>query len=378
MRLQTAFGRSRLINPGPSRMLAPTVANIQLPSSDTNHVNQEPQASTSSSSITPVPITIHLQQLRFEAPTSTFIQRLRNIAPQQQNSQPLPSNIPMNPGPSRILVPTVPNTQLPSTGMSNANHESRQEPQASSTSNPLRPSIFGVMRQRTRLSNPGPSRILTPSVAITQRSPVQVPSGSTNSTITTPIRSELTEIQKQAIEQLKRSNLNQRNRLTYEIQFQILECMICSDFIGWNEGVWNCSSCHHILHFECVEKWANTSLSVSPELAEMGWKCVACQTLYRDIPSGVICFCGKVKDPESKAGYLAHSCGRVCGILRDCGHRCKIYCHPGPCDSCKENVIVHCNCGRKSTITACRNRALKFSCNIVCGTKLQYLFCNCM
>jgi transcriptional repressor NF-X1 len=181
---------------------------------------------------------------------------------------------------------------------------------------------------------------------------------------------ELTEKQKQAIEALKNSNLNQRERLIYEIQFEILECMICSELIGNDKDVWICCSCHHILHFRCVKKWVRTSFQ------GLGWKCVACQTLHRNIPIDVVCFCGKVNYPKVKAGQLAHSCGKACGKLRECKHPCKSLCHPGPCEACQENVLAFCYCGKESKSTACHKR--KFTCENICWRPLRCRICNCM
>jgi hypothetical protein len=179
----------------------------------------------------------------------------------------------------------------------------------------------------------------------------------------------LTPKQKEAIEFLRRSDLNQRERLTNEIEFEVLNCMICCNFIGSKESVWICGSCHQILHFKCVVKWAKFSIQQSC------WQCVACQTIHIQIPSEVVCFCGKIKDPKQKSGVLAHSCGRICGKPRECEHLCKSFCHPGRCYPCNEISNAFCHCGKELKITVCTERI--FACQEICGKPLGCNNCKC-
>ncbi len=149
--------------------------------------------------------------------------------------------------------------------------------------------------------------------------------------------------------------------------------MICSELIENDKDVWICYSCYHILHFRCAKKWAKSSLS------DTGWNCVACKTFYRHIPTEVVCFCGEISDPKLRPGQLPHSCGKLCKRFLKCGyHLCKSLCHPGPCDSCRENILILCYCGKEFITTACVDRNTKKSCENICG-KLRDCkrhFCN--
>ena len=112
--------------------------------------------------------------------------------------------------------------------------------------------------------------------------------------------------------------ISQREQLTKEINKGDLECLICCEFIKYHEAIWNCRNCYHVLHLNCIKKWALTSKS------EDGWRCVACQDVSLKVPSVYYCFCGAQKNPSSNRIDTAHSCGETCGRrTKNCDHPCR-------------------------------------------------------
>lgn len=127
------------------------------------------------------------------------------------------------------------------------------------------------------------------------------------------------------------ANCSQREKLTREIDSGRLECLVCYDMIKPYSSVWSCPNCYHIMHLNCVIKWADSSKS------EEGWRCCACQNISKDVPREYYCFCGKLKNPQYNRNDVAHSCGDVCGRIDACSHPCTQLCHPGPCPQCQVN-----------------------------------------
>lgn len=119
------------------------------------------------------------------------------------------------------------------------------------------------------------------------------------------------------------ANCSQREKLTREIYSGRLECLVCYDMIKPFISVWACPNCYHIMHLNCVIKWAESSKS------EEGWRCCACQNISKDVPREYYCFCGKAKNPQYNRNDVAHSCGDVCGRIDACVHPCTQLCHPG-------------------------------------------------
>lgn len=116
---------------------------------------------------------------------------------------------------------------------------------------------------------------------------------------------------------------SQREKLIREIDAGKLECLICCENIKtWNQ-TWNCSNCFHIIHLNCVIKWANSSASSG------SWRCPACQNISESIPKNYYCFCKKLQNPEYNRSDIAHSCGELCERTDGCEHSCKLLCHPG-------------------------------------------------
>lgn len=126
-------------------------------------------------------------------------------------------------------------------------------------------------------------------------------------------------------------DFNQREKLIREIDGGRLECLVCYDTIKPYSPVWSCPNCYHIMHLNCIIKWAESSKS------EEGWRCCACQNISKSLPREYYCFCGKAKNPQYNRNDMAHTCGDVCGRIdrENCPHPCTQLCHPGPCPQCQ-------------------------------------------
>lgn len=160
---------------------------------------------------------------------------------------------------------------------------------------------------------------------------------------------------------------SQRERLTSQLIKGRLECLVCCDYIKQNDCIWSCSNCYHVLHLNCVEKWATLSNG------ENGWRCPACQNVNSTIPKGYFCFCGKSKNPEWNRRDVPHSCGEICGRTlskENCVHKCTLLCHPGSCPLCIAMVTKHCGCGKTSQMLQCSTPTLLL-CDSVCGKDLE-------
>lgn len=119
------------------------------------------------------------------------------------------------------------------------------------------------------------------------------------------------------------TNCSQREKLIREIDAGKLECLVCCEMIKPFQSTWSCPNCFHIIHLNCVIKWAASSKS------DEGWRCCACQNINKAVPHEYLCFCGKMKDPQYNRSDIAHSCGEVCSRTDGCEHRCTQLCHPG-------------------------------------------------
>ncbi|XP_037957533.1 protein shuttle craft [Teleopsis dalmanni] len=159
--------------------------------------------------------------------------------------------------------------------------------------------------------------------------------------------------------------LTQREKLIRDIENRCLECLVCVEVIKTHQSVWSCNNCYHLLHLNCIIKWANTSKSAD------GWRCPACQNVDKDVPRDYFCFCGKVKNPQYSRQDLAHSCGEVCGRVDGCIHACTLLCHPGPCPPCQANVLRECGCGKTKRLMQCCLKDF-IKCNSTCNK-----FLNC-
>ncbi|KAH0861509.1 hypothetical protein HID58_089770 [Brassica napus] len=162
-----------------------------------------------------------------------------------------------------------------------------------------------------------------------------------------------------------------------------VSCLICLERIKRTDPTWSCtSSCFAVFHLFCIQNWARQCLDVHAALAvtrpstetEPVWNCPKCRSSYlkSKIPSRYLCYCGKEEDPPADNPWiLPHSCGEVCerGLSNNCGHRCLLLCHPGPCASCPKLVKSKCFCGGVEDVRRCGHKL--FSCGDVCDKVLD-------
>lgn len=148
-------------------------------------------------------------------------------------------------------------------------------------------------------------------------------------------------------------------------------CLICIGTVKRVDSIWSCRHCFCFFHLNCIKRWANDSIAQiksSQHLLDQGyynnlgiyvppkkpkspkWCCPQCRTDYEpnQRPLNYECFCGKELNPIQQAWLVPHSCGEICGknLQPECGHKCLLLCHPGPCPPCPQNVFTSCKCGK--------------------------------
>ncbi|XP_028289119.1 transcriptional repressor NF-X1 isoform X2 [Parambassis ranga] len=173
-------------------------------------------------------------------------------------------------------------------------------------------------------------------------------------------------------DKMPKSKETQTGCLIEQLSEEKYECMVCCDVIRVMAPVWNCQSCFHVFHLNCIKKWARSPASQADDSAE-GWRCPACQNVALKHPTSYTCFCGKVTNPEWHHSEIPHSCGDMCGKKRsglDCNHPCNILCHPGPCPQCPAFATKSCICGKTSQPMRC-GQATVLQCDKVCGALLN-------
>ncbi|KAL1117247.1 hypothetical protein AAG570_004573 [Ranatra chinensis] len=155
-------------------------------------------------------------------------------------------------------------------------------------------------------------------------------------------------------------------------------CLICIGTVKRTEAIWNCESCYGFFHLPCVQRWAKDSIAHQKlTLAERPnkdtiilWQCPKCRKDYEPswIPDHYECFCGRVVDPEFHPWLVPHSCGETCNrpLVPECGHRCLLLCHPGPCPPCPKMVQSNCYCTR-SGLKSVRCSQKERSCDGLCA-----------
>ncbi|XP_071340974.1 transcriptional repressor NF-X1 [Trachinotus anak] len=179
-------------------------------------------------------------------------------------------------------------------------------------------------------------------------------------------------------DRMPESKETQTGCLIEQLSEEKYECMVCCDIIRLMAPVWNCQSCFHVFHLNCIKKWARSPASQADDSAE-GWRCPACQHVALKHPTSYTCFCGKVTNPEWQRSEIPHSCGDMCGKKRsgvDCNHPCNILCHPGPCPQCPAFVTKSCICGKTSQPMRCGQAAV-LQCDKVCGAVLNCAIHTC-
>lgn len=170
---------------------------------------------------------------------------------------------------------------------------------------------------------------------------------------------------------LDSSKCSQREKLTKEIENFTLECLVCCENIKPSQPAWSCSNCYHILHLNCIIKWATSSKS------DDGWRCPACNAFRDKVPKEYYCFCGKNRNPQYNRNDTAHSCGNVCGRNCEQGqHNCTMLCHPGPCNPCQATITKYCHCKKTSKSVQCCQK-VEVSCEEICGKLLNCMLHTC-
>ncbi|XP_046391023.1 NF-X1-type zinc finger protein NFXL1-like [Ischnura elegans] len=172
-----------------------------------------------------------------------------------------------------------------------------------------------------------------------------------------------------------------RTRLFLEEIFQSgsATCLICISSVGKNDAIWSCGLCFCFFHLNCLQRWAQESIAHQKRALEeqplnttpdFNWSCPKCRHSYAEseIPVRYVCFCGKEEDPPKYNGWnIPHSCGENCNheLKPDCGHKCILLCHPGPCPPCPRQVSASCQCGCQPERTV-RCSAKVWSCGQPC------------
>ncbi|XP_063216921.1 NF-X1-type zinc finger protein NFXL1 [Bacillus rossius redtenbacheri] len=160
-------------------------------------------------------------------------------------------------------------------------------------------------------------------------------------------------------------------------------CLVCIASVRRADAIWSCEGCYSFFHLTCVQRWAKDSVAHQRRALEgllrghtapaFRWACPKCRREYEETsaPQRYVCFCGQSQDPPHHPWLLPHSCGETCGRLLqpECGHRCLLLCHPGPCPPCPKMVSVRCHCGRSGPrMQRCSRKA--WACGGKCGRTL--------
>ncbi|XP_011876774.1 PREDICTED: NF-X1-type zinc finger protein NFXL1 [Vollenhovia emeryi] len=158
-------------------------------------------------------------------------------------------------------------------------------------------------------------------------------------------------------------------------------CLICISTVKKMDPIWNCDKCYAFLHMSCILHWINDSLSYKRARGITPiWACPKCRMEYdqEQIPRLYRCFCKKTVDPPHQPWAIPHSCGETCGkpLQPECGHKCVLLCHPGPCPPCAKMVSVKCYCG-KLPAQPRRCNAKDWSCGTVCNKRYDSCAHSC-
>ncbi|KAJ8964297.1 hypothetical protein NQ317_000093 [Molorchus minor] len=160
-------------------------------------------------------------------------------------------------------------------------------------------------------------------------------------------------------------------------------CLICISKIKRDDSIWSCTSCYGFFHLMCIQRWSkDTIIQRKHALGEqtlvqqikLFWCCPKCRFEYtsEDIPNKYLCFCKKTEYPKFHPYLVPHSCGEICkkDLIPNCGHKCLLLCHPGPCPPCPVTVSVSCFCGSQTArVQRCSNK--EWSCGNPCGKILK-------
>ena len=144
------------------------------------------------------------------------------------------------------------------------------------------------------------------------------------------------------------------HRLQKQLKNNKYECPICYNKIYRNQRIWHCfDCCFSIYHFKCIKEWSANKEE---------WQCPKCNHLYYDLV--LSCWCGK---------QPTQNCGGICDKPFDCGHKCPLKCHPGPCLPCNytNTKPLYCYCGKVEKFNLKCSDNKKFSCEQGCEKMLK-------
>jgi hypothetical protein len=123
--------------------------------------------------------------------------------------------------------------------------------------------------------------------------------------------------------------------LTYHIRYQCPICVSMIHAVDNPDSLWHCRKCHNVVHFRCIEDWANTSGTIT--LRGTTWKCPYCQADQNRAPRAT-CWCGKesfARNATIGRTAIPNACQNECSQRGKCTHNtdsvCMKNCHPGPC-----------------------------------------------
>ncbi|KAM7357795.1 NF-X1-type zinc finger protein NFXL1 [Cochliomyia hominivorax] len=152
-------------------------------------------------------------------------------------------------------------------------------------------------------------------------------------------------------------------------------CLICIGSIKRSNAIWSCKFCYCFFHLNCIRRWSTDSMAqakaqtqneqgyynhmgeyVPPKKPKaLHWCCPQCRREFQpeEKPTEYECFCGKEINPPSQPWLVPHSCGEICGktLQPNCGHKCTLLCHPGPCPPCAQYAVTSCKCGKSPAKT---------------------------
>ncbi|XP_037933957.1 NF-X1-type zinc finger protein NFXL1 [Teleopsis dalmanni] len=150
-------------------------------------------------------------------------------------------------------------------------------------------------------------------------------------------------------------------------------CLICIGSVRRTDSIWSCRHCYCFFHLNCIRRWANDSIAqikaqtsqddqgyynhlgeFIPPKKKRGvrWFCPQCREEYEPVerPTVYKCFCGNEENPTYQPFLVPHSCGEICSkqLQPQCGHKCMLLCHPGPCPPCAQYAVTACQCGHSA------------------------------
>lgn len=165
-------------------------------------------------------------------------------------------------------------------------------------------------------------------------------------------------------------------------------CLICISKIRKEDQIWSCCMCYGFFHLNCIQRWSKDTIIQQKHASDeqivkkskFCWCCPKCRFEYdaEEIPTKYFCFCKKTENPKSQPFLVPHSCGEICqkDLIPNCGHKCLLLCHPGPCPPCPVTVSISCYCEKQPPRTQ-RCSKKNWSCGGKCNKTLECLKHTC-